>query len=140
MAQLLEFAGNHLALVSAFCALFGMLIYTMMQDGGSGNLSPQRAVQLLNREDALPVDVRSEADYRRGHILNAVQLTLAEAQAGATKLAKHKSRPLLVYCESGANAGAAVKALKQAGFEQVHKLGGGIAAWRSENLPLQASK
>src|SRR5690606_25587101 len=104
MAQLIEFAGNHLALVTAFFAVLAALIYTGVRGAGDG-LPPQRAVELLNREDAVPVDVRGEADFRAGHILNAVHVPLAELKEGAARLARYKDRPLLVYCDTGSLSG-----------------------------------
>lgn len=140
MAQLIEFIGNHLALVAAFAGVLVALVVTVVQGGGSAALSPQRAVLMLNQEDAVPVDLRPEADYRAGHIINAVNIGLQDIAAGGAKLEKYKTRPLLLYCESGAQAGSAVKSLRKLGYAKVHSLQGGLAAWRGEHLPINASK
>lgn len=140
MAQLIEFVTNHLALVGAFCAVLGALLYTLLQGGTAFGVSPQRAVQILNQEDALPVDLRPEADFRAGHIINAIHLSAKDIVDGAARLARFKERALLVYCESGTQSGSAVKALQRQGYTKVYRLGGGLAAWRGENLPLQTDK
>jgi len=140
MAQLIEFIGNHLALVAAFIGVLVALLYTLVQGGGAAALSPQRAVLVLNQDDAIPVDVRPEAAYKAGHIINAVNVSQQDITSGAAKLAKHKDRPLLVYCESGVQSGAAVKALRRQGFTKVYNLRGGLAAWRGENLPVQGAR
>lgn len=140
MAQLIEFAGNHLLLVSAFVGVLAALVFTFVHGGGAYSLSPQRAVLLLNHEDALPIDVRPEANFQAGHIINAIHLTQPEIDAGAARLNKHKERPLLVYCESGSASAQAQKGLKRAGHARVYRLQGGLAAWRGENLPLQTRK
>jgi rhodanese-related sulfurtransferase len=137
MAQLIEFIGNHLALVAAFVGVLVALLYTLVQGGGAAGLSPQRAVLVLNQDDAVPVDVRPEAAFKAGHIINAINISQQDITGGAARLAKHKDRPLLVYCESGAQSGAAVKALRHQGFTKVYSLRGGLAAWRAENLPVQ---
>lgn len=136
MAQLIEFAGNHLLLTSAFFFLFTMLIMNVLQGGGSKAVLPIEAVQLLNRQDAVPLDIRSVADFESGHIINARNIPMAELKSRADELKKLKSRPLLVYCASGTTSAAALRELSSAGFEHVSTLKGGIAAWRSENLPL----
>jgi rhodanese-related sulfurtransferase len=140
MAQLIEFIGNHLALVAAFIGVLVALLYTLVQGGGAAALSPQRAVLVLNQDDAVPVDVRPDAAYKAGHIINAVNVSQQDITSGAARLAKYKDRPLLVYCESGVQSGAAVKALRRQGFTKVYNLRGGLAAWRGENLPVQGAR
>jgi rhodanese-related sulfurtransferase len=140
MAQLIEFIGNHLALVAAFIGVLGALLYTLVQGGGAAALSPQRAVLVLNQDDAVPVDVRPDGAYKAGHIINAVNVSQQDITGGAARLAKYKDRPLLVYCESGLQSGAAVKALRRQGYTKVYNLRGGLAAWRGENLPVQGAR
>ncbi len=137
LEQIIEFITNHWITVGAFMFLLGLLAVNLLQGQGKTVLSPQRAVHMFNRENAIAVDVRSEADFRKGHIVNAVQLTMEDIKDGARKLQKHKTKPLIVYCDSGNQAVAAAKALGGAGFENVYRLNGGLAAWRSENLPVE---
>lgn len=140
MAQFIEFIGHHLALVAGFIGVLAALLYTLVQGGGTSAMSPQRAVLLLNQDDALPVDLRPEAAFKAGHIINALNVSATDIGAGATRLAKYKERPLLVYCDTGVQSGSALKALRKLGFTKVHNLQGGIAAWRGENLPVQTIK
>ena len=136
MAQLLEFAGNHLILVSAFFFILVMLMVNFAQAAGSKGVLPIEAVQLLNRENALPLDVRSRDDFDAGHIINAVHIPAAEIKTRSGELKKSGDRPIIVYCATGSTPLAAVKELTDAGFEQVYSLKGGISAWRADNLPL----
>lgn len=140
MAQLIEFIGNHLALVAAFSGVLVALVITIVQGGGAAALSPQQAVLMLNQQDALPVDLRPAADYRGGHIINAVNVGLQDIAAGTAKLDKNKARPLLVYCESGTQSRGAVKSLRKQGYAKVNHLQGGLAAWRGEQLPIVSGK
>ncbi len=140
MARLLEFATNHLALVGAFASVLSVLVWTTLQGAMSSAVSPQRGVALLNREGALPIDVRPNANYRAGHIINALQIEPTEMAQAATKLDKHKARPLLVYCDAGTVSAQVARHLRRAGFGQVHVLQGGLTAWRTENLPLETPK
>lgn len=139
MAQFIEFIGNHLALASAFVGVLVALLYTLLQGGGAAALTPQRAVQVLNQEDALPVDLRPEAAWKAGHIIHAVNVSAQDIAAGAAKLTKHKARTLLLYCDGGVQSATAVKALKRQGFDKVYHLRGGLNAWRGENLPVDSA-
>jgi rhodanese-related sulfurtransferase len=136
MNQLIEFAGNHLILVSAFFFIVALLAVNLLQVGGSKSVIPVQAVQLLNREDALPLDIRSAADFEKGHIINARNIPMAELKTRLEELKKLKDRPLVVYCATGTTSAGALKELSAAGFERLYSLKGGIAAWRSDNLPL----
>ncbi len=136
MDQLIEFAGNNLILVSAFFFVSAMLIVNLTQGGGSKSVLPIQAVQLLNREDALVLDIRSKADFEEGHIINARNIPLADLKSKLDELKNLKDRPLVVCCATGTTSRGALRELSTAGFEQVYSLKGGIAAWRSDNLPL----
>jgi rhodanese-related sulfurtransferase len=136
MAQLIEFAGNHLVLVSAFFFILALLMVNLVQAGGSRSVIPVQAVQLFNREDALPLDIRSATDFEAGHIVNAKNIPAADLKTRLDELKKRKEKPVLVYCATGTTSTAAIKELSAAGFEHLYSLKGGIAAWRSDNLPL----
>ena len=136
MNQLIEFAGNHLILVSALFFILAMLVVNMVQGGGAKAILPIQAVQMLNREGAQVLDIRSAADFDAGHIINARNIPRADLKSRMDELKKLKDRPIVVCCATGTTSGAVLKELSGAGFEQVYSLKGGIAAWRSDNLPL----
>ena len=134
MEQLSEFIVNHWILVTAFCVVLGLLISSLL--GGAGGVSPQQAVMMMNRENARAVDVRPEKDFAAGHILDAVHLPAQALGEAGQRLKGLGEQPLLVYCASGATSAAAVKQIRQAGFERVQQIRGGMAAWQQENLPV----
>ena len=136
MAQLIEFANNHLALVAAFTAVLAALVASLLQGGGRLGISPAQAVQLMNTEEAVPVDIRPLKAFHTGHLLKAVHVTPDEITGGAEKLAKYRERPLIVCCDRGLSSPASAKALRAAGFGKAYSLKGGIEAWRAEGLPL----
>lgn len=136
MSQLIEFAGNHLILVGAFVFISTLLLVNLAQGAGSRSVYPIQAVQLLNREDAVVLDIRDASDYESGHIINAKNIPRAELKSRLDELKKFKERPIVVYCANGNASTVALRDLSAAGFQQVHSLKGGLAAWRSDNLPL----
>lgn len=138
MEQLFEFAGNHLILVSALVAVLFLLAQNLLSDmGGKGSVTPQQATGLINRKDAIVVDVRPIADFSKSHIINAINIPANSLKNQLTQLEKHKGVPVIVACRSGAQSAAACKILANNGFEEVYNLKGGILAWESANLPVR---
>jgi rhodanese-related sulfurtransferase len=113
-----------------------LLALTALVSGGP-RVDTGRAIQLINREDALLVDVRDSGDYAAGHILGAKNLPLARIDEGAGELAKRKEKPLIVYDDGGERSAKAAAALKKQGFTQVVTLSGGLGAWRQAGLPVE---
>ncbi|MEX2333924.1 MAG: rhodanese-like domain-containing protein [Pseudohongiella sp.] len=107
---------------------------------GAQAVGPQQAVMLINRNDGVVLDIREKKDYDTGHIVDSVHIphTKLNAEfAGSDKeLSKLKSRPIIVVCKMGQHSGDVCKMLRNAGFEQVVRLRGGMAEWRAQNLPL----
>jgi rhodanese-related sulfurtransferase len=96
-----------------------------------------QATQLMNREDALVVDLRAADEYTRGHILGAKNVPLAELARRAAELEKFKAKPVIVHCATGSSAGGAVALLRRSGFANVVNLSGGYAAWQQAGLPVE---
>jgi rhodanese-related sulfurtransferase len=141
MEQLVEFAGNHVVLVAAFFVILSALLWNLIADpGGKDAVDPAAATDLINHQDALVVDVRSMAEFKDGHIINALNIPLNGFDKQIAQLDKHKHRPIVACCRSGSRSRAAVRTLRKAGFEKVHNLRGGMLAWESANLPVKRRK
>lgn len=95
------------------------------------------AVQLINRRDAIVLDVRDTGEYAAGHIANARHFPEAQLAERAKELEKYKARPVIVSCRAGSRAPAVSAALRKQGFSEVFALSGGIAAWQQAGLPLE---
>lgn len=137
MEQLLEFIGNHLILVATFVAILALLIHNLLTgSGGKNAVTPQQATELINRKDAVVVDVRPIADFSKAHIINSINIPATSLKNQLTLLDKHKHAPVIVACRSGGQSAALCKTLTDNGFEEVHNLKGGILAWQSAKLPV----
>ena len=97
------------------------------------------AVQLINRRDAVVLDVRDAAEYKSGHITNARNVPEAELDARAKELDKVKAKPIIVSCGRGNRSAAIAAKLRKLGFAEAVSLRGGIAAWQQANMPLEKS-
>jgi len=113
----------------------GMLIVSLIRGGGKG-ISVTEATLLINREDAVVVDVRETQEWSSGHIANARHLALGQLDKRLSELEKFKSKPVIVCCASGNRSSSACGTLKRAGFERVFSLSGGIGAWKDAGLPV----
>ena len=82
------------------------------------------------------LDTREDAEYKSGHIPEAIHIPLKQLQERVSELNKHKDCPVIAYCRSGSRSNGAGSILKKQGFETVYNLGGGITAWQNANLPL----
>lgn len=94
-------------------------------------------VQLINRRDAVVLDVREPAEYASGHITNARNVPEGQLVDRLKELERYKSRPIVVSCGNGARSARAGALLQKAGFAEVFTLSGGIAAWQQASLPLE---
>src|SRR5512143_2746933 len=137
MNQLVEFASHHAVIVAGLvAALLGVAFYELrLRAAGAMQVSAADAVRLINR-GALVIDVRKPEEFAAGHVVNARNVTLDKLQQGDDAIKKQKDKILLTICESGTTAGRAADLLRRAGYTNVFNVRGGLASWRSENLPL----
>ena len=122
----------------ALLGIIGALIWTLFAGRSRGvlRINPMDVTRLINSSDAVVVDVRADAEYRKGHIINAINVPQSQLQAQLTSLDKYKSRPIITVCRNGQESARAGVVLKQQGFDQVHTLSGGLMTWETANLPL----
>lgn len=134
--QLFEFVMNHPLLVGAF--LLALTLYAVYEarNASSNGVSPAQATQLINREDALVVDIREDKDFKAGHIAGAINMPQSSIDKRMNELEKKKGKPIIVACKHGQGAGPVQAKLAKAGFERVVKLKGGMVQWQSDSLPV----
>lgn len=138
MERLFEFIGNHPLLVSVWLGLLGALIFTESRRGGKP-VSPQQATHLMNREEALVLDVRDRKAFDGGHITGALNIPYSQISGRLGELEAYREKPVIVACAMGQHSGAAGKLLAKAGFGRVMRLQGGINEWRASSFPLVRS-
>lgn len=138
MDQIVEFTGNHSLLVYAFIAAAGLLLWNLITDpAGKHAVVPATATTMINHEDAVVIDVSSMDEYKGGHIINAINIPLNGFKNQLNLVNKYKERPIIVSCRSGSRSNAACKTLREAGFERVYNLRGGMLAWQNDSLPIK---
>ncbi len=116
----------------------GMLAWPAITRSGGAKVSAAQAVQLINREKAVLIDVCDAEEFAAGHAAGAKNVPLATLEK-ATGLPKNKAVPVVVLCRTGTRASRGVAILRKLGYEKATSLAGGLAAWREANLPVEKS-
>ena len=130
----------HMMLFGTAVVTGGMLLWPLVNRllaGGAPQVGALEAVQLINRRDALVLDVRDKADYAAGHIPNARNIPVAELGGRLREIEKFKSRPIVVNCQSGTRSASVCSLLGKSGFGEVFALSGGLRGWVEASLPVE---
>lgn len=134
----IEFIRDNLLLIAVAAVSGGMLLWPLVRRSTGGPwVSTLQATQLINRENALVIDVREPAEYAQGHVLGAKNVPLNELATRVRDFEKYKARPVIVVCASGNRSGTALATLKNRGFTNVANLSGGFGAWQQAGLPVE---
>ena len=121
-----------IALTSGFA-----LSWPVLSKGAASGLTTAQAVQLINREKAVVIDVCEADEFAAGHVANSKNIPFGQLEDKLTSTVKNKALPVIFLCQSGARAGRAVAIAKKLGYDQAQSLSGGLKAWREANLPVQ---
>lgn len=114
-----------------------MLLWPVLSGGVAAGVNPTEAVQLINRDKAIVIDVCSPAEYAAGHVAGARNVPLDELAARLPQVVKNKATPVVLVCASGVRSRRAAAIAKKLGYEKAVSLAGGLAAWRAASLPVQ---
>ncbi|MBI2750623.1 MAG: rhodanese-like domain-containing protein [Burkholderiales bacterium] len=133
----MKFILDNWMLIAIAVASGAMLLAPVIQGAATAGLDTNGAVLLINREKAVVIDVCEPNEFAAGHVGGAKNVPLGELEAKLAGVAKNKSVPLILVCQSGARSGRAVAIAKKLGYEQAQSLGGGLAAWKAANLPVE---
>lgn len=137
-AELAAFAGRHPLLSLALAGITVALIVNEIASLFSGvrRIGPAQLTGLINRDNALVVDLRSPGEFEKGHIAGSKNVQPSQFDPENKQLTAAKSLPVVLVCRAGQTAGGVAKRLRKAGFANVNVLEGGIQAWQGADLPL----
>jgi rhodanese-related sulfurtransferase len=130
-----KFIIDNIFLVAIAVLAGGALLWPALAPRGK-RASPLQLTQMINRGKTTIVDVRSSEEFAAGHLRDAKHIPLADLGTRIGELDKSKNRTVVMVCQTGARSDKAARQLQAAGFEDVHSLEGGLAAWKAAGLPL----
>jgi rhodanese-related sulfurtransferase len=133
-----KFLIDNWMLIGIALASGGLLLWPLISSGmTAGSLSATGAVQLINRDRAVVIDVSETEEFATGHVAGAKNLPLNQLEEKLPNAVKNKALPLILVCPTGARASRAVAMAKKLGYEQAQCLAGGLKSWKEANLPLE---
>ena len=137
MDRLIEYFNHHPYLVgAAVLALIAVVVYeSRMRTSAYASISSQDLIRLMN-QGALVLDIRKPEEYKQGHVNGARHLPSDQILTAGDTFKRFKDKPVVVYCDSGSLAAAAVRQLNEQGFTKAFTLRGGFSGWLAENLPV----
>ena len=133
----MKFLIDNWMLISVALASGAMLLWPVIQGATSTGLSAAHAVQLINRERAVVVDVSDAQEFAAGHVGGARNVPVAQLEQRLPEVVKNKALPLILVCATGARANRALAVAKKLGYEKAQVLAGGLKAWKEANLPVE---
>ena len=135
MEQFFSFLGDHPILVGTFLLLL-FLFFRNERTRAGATVGTQERVRLVNKENAVVLDVRERNEFMEGHIVDALNIPYASLESRLDEISQHKETPIVIACKMGQHSGAAGTLLQKNGFTNVTRLTGGYAEWRAQNLPV----
>ncbi|MFN3234558.1 MAG: rhodanese-like domain-containing protein [Gammaproteobacteria bacterium] len=136
MNDFFSFLGAHWPLVLVFLTGFFLVIILEAQAKvNQSGITPQKAVRMINDDEAVVVDVRSRDAFVRGHIVGAKHIPMETLKDKPDSLKSCGDKTVVLVCETGQQVSTIANKLTKAGY-QVLTLAGGLKAWQAAELPL----
>ena len=135
MEQFFSFLGDHPILVGTFLLLL-FLFFRNERTRAGATVGTQELVRLVNKENAVVLDVRERNEFTEGHIVDALNIPYATLESRIDEISQHKETPIVIACKMGQHSGAAGTLLRKNGFTNVTRLTGGYTEWRAQHLPV----
>lgn len=138
MQEYIEFAGRHVMLFVALVAVIVLIIMTELRRATKGykEVPPAEAVRLINKENAMVLDVREANELGQGTIIDSKHIALSALPDKISSLTNDKDKPIVVFCKMGNRSSQACKLLLKNSYTNVFGLKGGITAWVNDQLPI----
>ena len=133
----MKFILDNWYLIFVALASGSMLLWPVLKSASGGSLTPARAVQLINREKAVVIDVCEAEEFAAGHVTGAKNVPVSQLEERLPTVVKNKALPVVLVCASGARANRAVGIAKKLGYDNAQAMAGGMKAWREASLPVE---
>src|SRR5690606_9706784 len=143
MQEIMQFVSRHPVLSIAWIGLLVAVLFTTFKGLTSKIkvITRGEATRLINKEDAVVVDLRQRDDFRKGHIADAINLLPAENKANSIgRLEEAKTQAVIDVDRTGKQDQECGKRTHKARFEKRTVEKGGMSGWSRENIPLVRGK
>lgn len=127
---------SNLVLIAIIFISGGLLLWSSLSRSQFGAVSAPKATQLINRCNAVVVDLRPATEFAKGHLPSAHHIEFTELQAQLNQIAKNKNNVVLLVCQTGHQSRKAVRIVRDADYAKVYMLEGGLNAWQKAEMPI----
>ena len=140
MEQIGQFITTHWALWLALIAILALIFINefFAQKKRAKELSPATAVDMINHNNAVVIDLRDPEAFRAGHIIDSIRVSADDFNQ--QRMEKYKKKPFILVCAKGLQSTTLATKLRTQGFTDPMVLAGGVAAWQAASLPLVKGK
>jgi rhodanese-related sulfurtransferase len=132
-----KFIIDNWMLIAVALTSAGLLFWPIIKGSALSGLTANEAVQMINREKAVVIDVGDATDFSAGHVAGAKSAPMGELEKKLPELVKNKAIPLIFVCQKGVRSNQAISIAKKLGYAQSHSLSGGLASWKAASLPVE---
>ena len=132
----MDFLFENIFLVGLIIISAVLLFFPKVLSRDNKVLGSKEVTLLINREPSMLVDVRSEVDFRAGHITNAINIPLDQIEVQINKITSNSKKNIIVYCQKGVRSAQAFRLLNKLGLPKLYTIEGGLDAWLKNNLPI----
>jgi rhodanese-related sulfurtransferase len=136
MEQFGQFIINHWQLWLTLAVIIILIFFneTFSQKQQAIELTPEAAINKMNHENAVVIDIRDPEQFAKGHIIDAMLANNLSFEQ--KKMDKYKKKIIILTCTRGVHSASLAAKLAAQGFESVYVLRGGMEAWQKASLPL----
>ena len=100
------------------------------------NVNADQFHSLSENSKGIILDVRTPAEYSRGHIKNSTLISTNDPKFLEKVGLLQKDKDIYVYCLTGSRSRAVANYLSQKGFKHVYNLSRGILEWQGSGYPI----
>ena len=133
----MNFIVENWMLIAVALSSGALLMWPLVKGATGGALSPAGAVQLINRERGVVVDVSEPAEYAAGHVGGAKNIPLGQLEQRLPEVVKNKTVPVILVDASGRRSVRAEAIARKLGYEKAQAMAGGLKSWKDANLPVE---
>ena len=126
---------NNIFKISLFILLLALLLplQSLAKSSIIETISPRQVADLLSQRNGDPnfiiLDIRTPAEFKTGHLHNAVLLDYYSKIYLSELKRLDKTKTYLIYCRSGNRSGRSLGLIKEMGFQSVYNMDQGIIGW-----------
>ncbi|WP_372368944.1 rhodanese-like domain-containing protein [Candidatus Uabimicrobium sp. HlEnr_7] len=101
------------------------------------NVSAKKAQAIIDESSVVVLDVRTENEFRDGHIKNAININCQSSDFMDKIQNLDKSTTYVLHCKSGGRSTFAINKMKELGFSTIYHMNGGMNEWANNKLPIE---